>query len=281
MKFLSTLILIAFVPFFGITQCQDSIYLSGHTLHAGISGMNYQWYSNCTATGPGGFVPIPGATSQIFTPTHFTTDYSVVISGTPSCRDTSACVLIDSNCRAYFYPTQTTPGQVVLVDSSYGAGTAIGYTWNFGDGSVAFTQYPTHSYASPGTYQVTLHIYDTLSGCSNFYHDTITVDSAGILRSGFTVTVISHNSVGVAELASTVDFNLFPNPTSGKVFVNFPEVQLEGVIELFNVNGKLIASTSTNGLNQVVLDSQNLETGIYLVRVNTRRGQTTKKLIVK
>lgn len=263
------------------SQCQDSIYVSGHTLNAGVSGFNYQWYSNCSATSPGGLTAIPGATNQTYTPTNFVSDYSVVISGGLVCRDTSACILIDSNCRAYFYPTQTTPGQVILVDSSYGAGTAMSYTWNFGDGNVAFTQFPTHSYAAAGVYQVSLYIYDTLSSCSNFYHDTITVDSSGILRSGFNLTVISHNSVGVNELKSEIEFNVYPNPASDRVNITFSDLQTDGTIDFLDLSGKLISSKSMSGLSNYSFETQDLAPGVYLIRVNNQIGQTTKKIIVE
>lgn len=281
MKLFITTTVAVILSFSGFSQCQDSIFVSGHTLNAGVSGFNYQWYSNCSATGPGGFVPIPGATSQSFTPPNFTTDYSVVISGTAACRDTSACILIDTNCRAYFYPTQTTPGQVILVDSSYGAGTAMSYVWNFGDGTVAATQFPTHTYSSSGTYQVTLYILDSLSGCSNFYHDTITVDSSGILRSGFNLTVISHNSVGIEVLNTEVNFDLFPNPSSDIVNLRFPEPQNEGTLEVLDLSGKLLFSNSIKGVELTQIETQNFVSGIYLVRVINTKGQTTKKLIVE
>ncbi len=280
MKRVITVLVLSILAFSGMSQCQDSIFVSGHTLNAGVSGFNYQWYSNCNSNSPGGITAIPGATNQTYTPTNFATGYSVVISS-PTCVDSSTCVSIDSNCRAYFYPTQTTPGQVILVDSSYGAGPVMSYVWNFGDGFVAATQFPTHTYSSPGTYQVTLYILDSLSGCSNFFHDTITVDSAGILRSGFSVTVISHNSVGVNELKSEIEFNVFPNPANDIVNVSFARIQEEGMIELLDISGKLIVSKSVNGLIKTSIETQSLKAGIYLIRASSQTGKTTKKLIVE
>ncbi len=274
-------ILATFFSFVSNSQCADSLFVTGHTINAGVDGVSYQWYKDCSVMA-GGMTVIPGATNKTYTPTDFTTDYAVmIIDSAIACTSLSSCVMIDTNCRAYFYPTQTTPGQVILVDSSYGAGTAMNYTWNFGDGTVAYTQYPTHNYVSPGSYQISLFIYDSLSGCSNFYHDTITVDSSGILRSGFNLTVISHNSVGFKEIDSRIDFNLFPNPANERVTITFSDLQSEGTIDLFNLSGKLISSKSMNGLRNYSIETQDFAPGVYLIRVSNQIGETTKRIIVE
>ena len=56
------------------------------------------------------------------------------------------------------------PKQIVFTDQSIGADT---WTWNFGDGSpVLSVQNPTHNYALPGNYTVTLTTTNSLTGCS-------------------------------------------------------------------------------------------------------------------
>src|SRR5690606_38909430 len=50
-------------------------------------------------------------------------------------------------------------------DASTGANT---WQWNFGDGTPISTQQnPSHTYATNGTYNVTLTVTNTASGCSN------------------------------------------------------------------------------------------------------------------
>jgi PKD repeat protein len=44
--------------------------------------------------------------------------------------------------------------------------TALKYTWSFGDNTTATTQNPTHTYMTPGTYNVTLEVLDPGSGTS-------------------------------------------------------------------------------------------------------------------
>ena len=260
------------------SQCQDSVYVTGHTIDAGLSGFNYQWYRDCSSFGAA--IPISGATQRTYTPTLFGWDYSVVVSS-PNCSDTSVCVFIDSNCMAYFRPTQTTAGQIILLDSSFAAGNIDQYTWNFGDGNVSSLQYPTHNYTNPGTYQITLFISDSSRNCSNFYHDTITVDSSGILRGGFSLSVIKAGTLGVNENEEFSNVNLFPNPTSDILNIQFEKVQESNVIQLIDLSGKLIYSETINNKEFVTINTQSIVAGVYIVRMRNQSGERNMKLIIQ
>ncbi|HEY1038216.1 MAG TPA: PKD domain-containing protein, partial [Bacteroidia bacterium] len=52
--------------------------------------------------------------------------------------------------------------QDVFNNTSMNANT---YTWNLGDGTTSTTSSPTHTYATAGTYNVSLHITDNVHGC--------------------------------------------------------------------------------------------------------------------
>ncbi|HSH58796.1 MAG TPA: PKD domain-containing protein, partial [Acidimicrobiales bacterium] len=49
---------------------------------------------------------------------------------------------------------------VVFTDTSTGVPTS--WSWNFGDGTTSSAQHPTHAYAAPGTYTVTLTVTNEL-----------------------------------------------------------------------------------------------------------------------
>jgi hypothetical protein len=95
------------------------LFVNGHTLNAGVSGVNYSWYKGDVRVG----VPnqIAGANSQTYTPTNFRTSFSLTTFSTsgPQCDDTSIVILIDTNCLAYFRPTQITPGQEFIEAESF------------------------------------------------------------------------------------------------------------------------------------------------------------------
>ncbi len=78
---------------------------------------------------------------------------------------------------------------VTFTGSSTGGVSPIGYAWNFGDGATSTDQNPTHAYATPGTYTVTLKVTDPTGATST---TTLTV-------------VVSASSVGTVSttLATT------------------------------------------------------------------------------
>jgi len=52
---------------------------------------------------------------------------------------------------------------------------AVSWTWSFGDGEASWTRNPSHTYAAPGTYTVTL-VAVAQGGASASLTDTIRVD---------------------------------------------------------------------------------------------------------
>ncbi len=74
---------------------------------------------------------------------------------------------------------------MTFIDNSTG-GNPLFYSWDFGDGSPISTQQnPTHTYAAPGTYCVTLRARKTINGCDD--DTTICVVVEDVPNPGFTV----------------------------------------------------------------------------------------------
>jgi peptidoglycan/xylan/chitin deacetylase (PgdA/CDA1 family) len=73
---------------------------------------------------------------------------------------------------------------------------------------------------------------------------------------------------------------IYPNPTSdGKFTITLPEITENVTISLSNVQGKLLYQKDTEGLKQIEFNQQ-LNAGIYLLRVSTNKFFVTKKLVV-
>jgi RHS repeat-associated protein len=69
-------------------------------------------------------------------------------------------------------------GQLIQFDGSYSydeEGWVTNYFWNFGDGTSGLGMSPTHSYASAGTYNVTLRVRDNSGSYSTYTSTTVTV----------------------------------------------------------------------------------------------------------
>lgn len=81
-------------------------------------------------------------------------------------------------CQAYFVATQNAGNGVVnFKNYSSAPRYGVGYSWDFGDGSaVAHQKDAIHTYASSGTYIVTLYLDDTLNMCQSTYWDSVVVN---------------------------------------------------------------------------------------------------------
>ena len=106
-----------------------------------------------------------------------------------------------------------------FIDSSSDSdGTIASRSWNFGDSTSSTSTSPTHTYASAGTYNVTLAVTDN-NGATNATTKAVTVSSGGgggdnVLQNGVTVTGLSAAKNG--QLIYTL---VVPSGASGLKFV--------------------------------------------------------------
>lgn len=82
----------------------------------------------------------------------------------------------DAQCIASFTSSQTVNNVVNFTNTSQPIiPNSSNFFWDFGDGNYDYTQNPTHTYSAPGPYIVCLNFYDSLSTCSAYFCDSITV----------------------------------------------------------------------------------------------------------
>jgi hypothetical protein len=80
--------------------------------------------------------------------------------------------------------------------------------------------------------------------------------------------------------------NLSPNPVVSSANINFEsKVSGESNYSIYNINGKLISSVdfyANNGSNNIVINTNDLKSGIYFIKVNAaNHASTTLKMIKK
>ena len=115
----------------------------------------------------------------------------LTISDSSGCTDTACDTITVSgtgaSCQASF--SSGAQGSFVsFTNTSTSSSGGLFYSWDFGDGGTAFSQHPTHSYNSNGTYVVCLTISDS-SGCSDTHCDTLTVSgTTGNCQASFTAS---------------------------------------------------------------------------------------------
>ncbi|MGB0930432.1 MAG: T9SS type A sorting domain-containing protein [Chitinophagales bacterium] len=159
----------------------------------------------------------------------------------------------------------TNQSQYVYPDSIDGGH----FLWDFGDGTTSEELHPSHSYANKGESRiVTL----TAIVCSD--------------TSRFDIKVITGEEIvgieGVDGLPA-FSFKMYPNPVSnGQVRIDY-DLPKEGLLQLYDLQGKLMVNCQLLMVNDwVELDLGDLESGMYLYRL-VSYGRTLKsgKLVVE
>lgn len=143
--------------------------------------------------------------------------------------------------------------------SQYGAK----YFWDFGDGNTSNEENATHLYQDNGTYEIMLI---TSNSCSS---DT-------------SYQTIEIRTVGIGEISQN-DFKVYPNPANDQIRISWNS-QLESPTHLYirNVEGNVVKTVSTDkNSTQVLVDIQNLASGMYILECQFESGIAIRKLIVK
>ena len=70
---------------------------------------------------------------------------------------------------------------------------------------------------------------------------------------------------------------VYPNPTSGTIQIEAENIE---AINIYNMLGERLFETSASG-NDVVYDFSPYEAGVYIVKIQTKKGLLTKRVLVK
>ena len=138
------------------------------------------------------------------------------------------------------------------------------HTWDFGDGYTnSTTLTPIHTFATSGTYDVTLTVYE--AACGSW--DTLTQQVSYF---------IGTDELGISAAA-------FPNPTTGVVNIVANNMgEFTGVLKVYNVLGQLITESNVSAANGDLnhkLDLSGLAKGLYTI-VLTNEEKTANLRVV-
>ena len=182
------------------------------------------------------------------------------------------------------------PNELWIWNLSGGGTGNFQFLWSFGDGSSSTEPYPSHTYASSGTYELCLTIADN-AGCTNTYCQSITVDSDGIYngltgggsRSTFTIRVMDPMLTGVTEVPSFSNLSAWPNPVSDVLNVNL-QSRLAGSVNvtITDLSGRIVTTTSlgiVGGDNRLTLPTAELNAGLYLMTINNGSAKASQRFV--
>ena len=160
--------------------------------------------------------------------------------------------------------TATSPGfnATLSFDASASTG-GTSYSWDFGDGSPAGSGVsPTHTYAAGGAYCVKLTVTN---------------------RCGSSDTTICFNDVSLVENALSRSLEVFPNPATDKVSVNFTSDKgKQASIRILDPSGKVVMQLRqgiTGDKFETVIKIGDLADGVYLMEISDGNMQANRRLI--
>ena len=227
-----------------ITAIDGTAFCSGGsvTLDAGNDpDLSYQWSLNGTELdGETGAQLVASAPG----------DYTVTVSTGAGCSATSTTTAIMENP----LPAQPVITQVGDQLTTTGDGT---FQWLFAGNAIDGATDTTYLPAENGNYNVTI---TDANGCSS------TSDAFAYISTG----IVQHGGEG---------FGLYPNPTSGLVWLKLPALASGARINVLDATGRTVIDRSITSGN-TTLELQDQQAGLYFVRLLTGGVPTIVRLIV-
>ena len=160
------------------------------------------------------------------------------------------------------FTSTTNNDEVTFSDQSTNA---TSWYWDFGDGAMDSIANPVHTYTTSGTYTISLIATD---GCTS---DTIT-DTV-------TLTIL-----GTPDPQGSL-FRIAPNPCHDTFRLESSfDVAQDVHFEIWDMAGKLVYQDNWevgSGMNQKVVSLNGVPAGNYLVKMNSREGAQTQRLVVR
>lgn len=153
---------------------KDSIlFIDSSTVY---NGTIFTWSWSVTGTGQTSNNQNP----HLYFPDPLAYQVSLVTTSTFGCRDTLIrTVVADASPAFSISSSNVCVGEIVQFQYIPSPGSAISasFLWLFGDSTASFTQNPSHLYADPGIYPITLEVSDNSNGCSGVIKDTVNIFS--------------------------------------------------------------------------------------------------------
>ena len=212
-----------------------------------------------------------GATDQSITV--FTTDNFSVSVSNGSCVSNSDLISVTTN-PSPIINTQPTNAQVNIGNQAVFSVSANGVTYQWQVNSGSGFQDITNGGQFSGATTNTLTVSNTsMSNNTNQYQCVVTSNNCSSTSDAATLTVI--NNVGLSEVDSWNNIEIYPNPTSNFVTVSFNNNLVGSGYEIIDNSGRTVIKGTLLDENQTV-DLNNLSAGIYSFRVIGELSKTLK-----
>jgi PKD repeat protein len=254
---------------FTINSNPSSLYTFTSTGSAAASTI-YSW----TITGTGFTQSGTGSTYSMTLPNNGNYLVTLYIVDTlTNCSDsTSQVINFLAPCQAgfYIYPDSTIAHMYWGINTS--TGTNLSYTWTWGDGTSSTGQYPSHTYASAGSYTICLTVISNSSNCIDSFCFAATINKTDGM-----VTLNFANPLSIGSVKNETA-TIYPNPVTSDFMIKGNDNE-KMIVEFYTINGSQVKSISTK-TNQAI-DISTLAKSIYFLKIFNQDGKSHFAKLIK
>lgn len=243
---------VSVLPYPTDVLCQDSTISTITNVSGGTAPYTYQWASGQTTSTI--LIDAPGS-------------YCIMVTDANNCKSDTCIEIHDGgsgpeNCD-FTYDASNSP---TISFSATASGYIGEWAWNFDDNSgLQYGQNMSHTFTSPGTYNVNVFVSNDCGYCDKTVSITI-------------------NSVDIIEHIVS-DLEIFPNPTNDVVTILFSVNQTEAIdLQLKNMLGQIVYNETMSGVSgdfTKPLDLNSYSKGSYILQIATDSEVLTRKIIKK
>ena len=156
--------------------------------------------------------------------------------------------------------------------------TGIGSTaWNLEYGNSGFTQ-GTGTYLHNPTNPITINGLLPAHQYQFYVRDSCSASDTSLWAGPFAFT--TNQNTGIIE-NSIESFNIYPNPTNGKLYIDLSNINAEIEMSLLNLQGQIVLNKILTGNSIKQFDLTNYLKGIYFLKLETENSTFIKKIVIE
>lgn len=183
------------------------------------------------------------------------------------------------------FPDTTLPHHYFAEDLSIGI-PPMTYLWSWGDGTFDTVQFPNHTYAAVGVYNICLTTTDS-TGCVS--HECSSHHLEKLSSAEGENTMIYVQVIGIATSVQQPEllrsWSMYPNPLAGIGTISYSLTSNAMVrIDVYDVQGNkrttLVNGNESEGDHHFMFNTLELPDGIYILKVRTGDVFVSKKIAV-
>ena len=170
----------------------------------------------------------------------------------------SGCKAMSDTLVGIWHPMPPKPIITVVGNDSLIYSTNLNLQWYFNTGQIVGATDTLHVAQNNGDYFVQV------------------TDSFGCVNNSDTVNV---TIIGIEKFDGN-NFSIYPNPSSGKIMIEFDDENIESISVVNLLGEELFSKTLKNQISKIALDISNFADGVYYISLNSKGKKYLRKLIV-